>query len=482
MDLEEVQKMMDNSAMLRFAAIAMTDWLALPSYPTTAPSLAPPPPRHSQALPYSRKSSTAGGTFTSGTRSPPVSQLQPVQGFRSPSALISPACEPCTRVTAEYVPAGGYRLQGFGNCRPHPLFQTVRKHRVSPATRRLRRALYRLASRQEGTMRVGIHLLHLRSGEETSLRSTQTFPLASVAKLPIMVEAALQLQAAEKSNGALRLSSTVSIREGDKCIGSGQLWKRRSGTKVSFGKCLELMQTVSDNTAADLVLRRVSIAKVRQRLVNLGLLATDICLSQRQAYLIAMGNAPKMAGMSSRQIANTWKALTTYQRMGLASETEAANKDLSFVEFNGMEASAEKLSELEKSSRRWRDNLAVAAAVDNTGTPADISRLLTKLARGEILSQPWTGHCFSILAKQKCGKRRLPCYLPEGTSIYHKTGSIAGVVHDAGIFQVEGGQDHVVVSAFVDGIHRYHEREAEAVIARIGRMVYKAYSTVRKFS
>lgn len=248
MDLEEVQKMMDNSAMLRFAAIAMTDWLALPSYPTTAPSLAPPPPRHSQALPYSRKSSTAGGTFTSGTRSPPVSQLQPVQGFRSPSALISPACEPCTRVTAEYVPAGGYRLQGFGNCRPHPLFQTVRKHRVSPATRRLRRALYRLASRQEGwvmnrwpafampvvclpsggpdlcrsllfvmhfwacsTMRVGIHLLHLRSGEETSLRSTQTFPLASVAKLPIMVEAALQLQAAEVS--LFRVGATVKRRE-----------------------------------------------------------------------------------------------------------------------------------------------------------------------------------------------------------------------------------------------------------------------------
>lgn len=58
------------------------------------------------------------------------------------------------------------------------------------------------------------------------------------------------------------------------------------------------------------------------------------------------------------------------------------------------------IPQLEKSSRRWRDNLAVAAAVDNTGTPADISRLLTKLARGEILSQPWTGHCFSILAKQ----------------------------------------------------------------------------------
>lgn len=33
--------------------------------------------------------------------------------------------------------------------------------------------------------------------------------------------------------------------------------------------------------------------------------------------------------------------------MGLASETEAANKDLSFVEFNGMEASAEKLSEVD---------------------------------------------------------------------------------------------------------------------------------------
>lgn len=39
------------------------------------------------------------------------------------------------------------------------------------------------------------------------------------------------------------------------------------------------------DSSSSQVLRRVSIAKVRQRLVNLGLLATDICLSQRQVRL-----------------------------------------------------------------------------------------------------------------------------------------------------------------------------------------------------
>lgn len=60
---------------------------------------------------------------------------------------------------------------------------------------------------------------------------------------------------------------------------------------------------ISDNTAADLVLQQVTLARVRALLREQGLHRTDLCLSQRQAFLIAMGMTPSFRDLSATQIA-----------------------------------------------------------------------------------------------------------------------------------------------------------------------------------
>jgi hypothetical protein len=66
---------------------------------------------------------------------------------------------------------------------------------------------------------------------------------------------------------------------------------------------MELSCIISDNTAADLVLEQVTLARVQALLREQNLTTTDLCLSQRQAYLIAMGMTPSFRELSATQIA-----------------------------------------------------------------------------------------------------------------------------------------------------------------------------------
>ena len=64
--------------------------------------------------------------------------------------------------------------------------------------------------------------------------------------------------------------------------------------------------------------------------------------------------------------------------------------------------------------------------------PAEIGRLLELLARQEMLTPALCDRAVTILRRQT-HRALIPRYLPEGTPVAHKTGSLDGVRHDAGI-------------------------------------------------
>jgi beta-lactamase class A len=71
--------------------------------------------------------------------------------------------------------------------------------------------------------------------------------------------------------------------------------------------------------------------------------------------------------------------------------------------------------------------------------PAEIGRLLEHLVRRDVLTPGLCDHALRYLRRQT-HRALIPRLLPEGTPVAHKTGSLDGVRHDAGIFWRPAGR------------------------------------------
>jgi beta-lactamase class A len=127
-----------------------------------------------------------------------------------------------------------------------------------------------LLAEHKGTVAVGVK--HLESGETFFSEADRVMPTASLIKFPVLIEAYLQLD-----EGKHALRDEVTLRERDKVPGSGLLSLHFSeGAKFPYRDVLRLMTAVSDNTATNLVLDRVGLKAVNDRMAAWGLKETRI--------------------------------------------------------------------------------------------------------------------------------------------------------------------------------------------------------------
>lgn len=82
--------------------------------------------------------------------------------------------------------------------------------------------------------------------------------------------------------------------------------------------------------------------------------------------------------------------------------------------------------------RGVEDNLAFRAGLNNTTTANDLVALFVALHRGRVANAASTRDMLAILEAQAFNDE-IPAGLPPGTRMAHKTGSITGVLHDAGL-------------------------------------------------
>jgi len=316
-------------------------------------------------------------------------------------------------------------------------------------------------------MKAGVSIVHLPSGQRVEVQAHHPHPLASVFKVPVMIELARQIQG---GRAGLSLDHVLVLRNQDRCLGSGSLQHQPTGTRISVREAVELMMTVSDNTATDLVFERIGTSSVNRLLADLGLRQSEVYLKNRPAWLVSLGMGSRFRGMSPRQIAATWSRMSPEERHQAARQVETENASLSLARFQAVEdASAERNSHAE--------NVAVAAAVENLGSPSDFSTLLERLWKGEILDRKWTTYCLGVLSRQKY-RTRIPRLLPAGTRVWHKTGTLAGIVNDAGILEVQtrqGRREAVVVVVFVREVEQGREEAASELIAKIARAAWEAW-------
>lgn len=131
-------------------------------------------------------------------------------------------------------------------------------------TAALHRTLDSIAAAHRGV--IGYTVRNLETGESLSLRGDSTFATASLIKVPILV--ALYDQIEQKR---ISLDDRIIVTKTDKVPGSGVLQFLHDGLEITVGDAAWLMITLSDNTATNLLLDKVPMRRVWQKMEALGL-------------------------------------------------------------------------------------------------------------------------------------------------------------------------------------------------------------------
>jgi beta-lactamase class A len=136
-------------------------------------------------------------------------------------------------------------------------------------TSALHKQLDAIAAGHHGVL--GYSISNLDTGERLSLRGDETFPTASLIKVPILVTLFDQVEQKQVS-----LDDPLTVLKIDQVPGSGVLQFMHSGMSLSVRDAAVLMSVLSDNTATNLLLDRVAIRRVWQKMESLGLPHTKV--------------------------------------------------------------------------------------------------------------------------------------------------------------------------------------------------------------
>jgi beta-lactamase class A len=260
--------------------------------------------------------------------------------------------------------------------------------------------------------RLGVHVRFLSGDLEVSFHADELFPSASVIKIPIMVEAYRQAAV-----GSLSLDELLPVLQDEVTDGSGLLQYLHVGLQLTIADAVELMIAISDNTATNLLLRRLGAASVNDTMRQLGLAQT------RSGGPIRVANGDTPLEQRSR---TTPREISTLL-VGIAQGTLVSAA-----------ASAAMMRHLEH--QQYNDMLP---------------RFLP------IIAYP-----------ERVGLEQMP------VQVAHKTGGLSGVRLDAGIITANTGSGTrtAIVSAFTadlnDGEIWTVENVGCRTIAEVGRRVY----------
>ncbi len=145
-----------------------------------------------------------------------------------------------------------------------------------------RRSLEENISAMPGT--AAMYYRNLESEESFSFNGAEPIMAASVIKLPIFLET---LRLAE--GGILSLDEEILCREEDKVGGCGALKAFPGEFDVPLRTLAELMITISDNTATNLIIDRVGLPELQRGFEAAGLIVTRLRRKLYDAQASAMG-------------------------------------------------------------------------------------------------------------------------------------------------------------------------------------------------
>jgi beta-lactamase class A len=304
---------------------------------------------------------------------------------------------------------------------------------ATTSTSALQQELERLAPAAHAI--VGVAAIHIESRRGVFLNADMTFPTASTKKL----ETAVTLLTLVDQR-RLNLQTRVPIEESELYL-NGSLPLGHyilAGSSLTVHNLFSLMLTVSDNNAADLLLRMVGGSDaVSARMKELGIVGmtpinpTNVVI----ARLRGRPDVTEAHPLSPIEYAQLLKA-----PLGLAAYQARAD--------------------------------AFANGSSDTSTPRAMATLLLDIWNRRALSPASTDMLLSTMYRCEIGEDRLKALLPPGTPIAHKTGSDPGSTNDVGIIDLPGGAGHVIAVVFTKAGKVPDAALRAAFIAQAGRAIY----------
>jgi beta-lactamase class A len=236
----------------------------------------------------------------------------------------------------------------------------------------------------------------------------------------------------------------VTLSSADLHPGSGMITELlfHPGVSLSIANLMELALVVSDNSAADLLLREAGgPAAVTARMRTLGL--AGIRVDRSTALLISDWQGVKNLPPESQWNRELW----------------------------------DKLFDAVPQSEHMSARRAETAGPRDTASPDEMTALLLRLWKKDLLTPRSTRFLLDIMDRCETGKSRIKGLLPLKTNVAHKTGTLGGVANDVGYITLPGDAGHIAISVFTKASNR-PEDASEKAIAEISRTVYDYFTVV----
>lgn len=236
------------------------------------------------------------------------------------------------------------------------------------------------AAKTSGTLFV--YAKNLDTGATYSLRGDSKVPTASTIKLPIMVECYKAV-----ADGRVQWDTVLPLKEADIVSGSGVLFEFTPNAPVYLRDAMHLMIVVSDNTATNLILDKLTANAVNKTMESLGILDTKSLRKVR-------GDGTKL------------KAPTGWSDAGLREENKQYGLGVS--------------------------------------TPRDMVKLLELLEQGKVVSPAASKEMIEVLKRQQLrdGIARRTGDMP----VASKTGALDHLRSDVGILYTPKGRVAIAVT------------------------------------
>jgi len=271
---------------------------------------------------------------------------------------------------------------------------------------------------------IGVSATQLGSGRHLAYREDELFPTASVIKLPLLVTLYEDSQA-----GKIDLAERIVYREDTRVAGSGVLQYLDPGLAPTLRDLAVLMMTVSDNTATDLLLDRVTKARVEETMARYGLASIRIPFDIREMLM-------ELVDLDHQQPGG-YDELRRLLRLSVGS-----------------------------------GGRSMIPAEADRATPADLCRLLELIGTNAILGEAGCTAVVELMKRIQSGTR-IPGLLPKGTVVAHKTGSYRRLRNDVGIVYAPNGPYAIAICA--RELPR-DDLDDDRAIARISLAVWEAFT------
>ncbi|MXP09703.1 class A beta-lactamase [Pseudoblastomonas halimionae] len=295
----------------------------------------------------------------------------------------------------------------------------------TPEEATLDRQLSEIGSRFAG--QVGIAVRPVEGDRTMQYRGLELFPQQSVSKLWVSLTALRQVDAGKLSLDEARVVTLEDLTLfhqpiRDEVLASGSV-------TTEYRDLMQRALTRSDNTANDIILRRVGGPDAVQATLNrLGLSSIRFGTDERT----------KQSATAGLQ----WRPSYSLGRAFYDARDQVPDAD-----------------------RRAAYEGYLADPIDGAA-PVAIAAALTRLAKGELLSKDSTALLLDTLAETRSGPNRLKGGLPPDWRIAHKTGTGQALVHeqtgynDIGILTAPDGRRYAVVVMIARTEERVPDRMA----------------------